>query len=153
LRSSRRCRKRRVHQPPLVDRLWQAIQERRSFRKSGSSPVTGSSCATIRPASSKTWASFLKERNARTGFLAMPALLFISLISGRSCKKILHGSPPHWFPMACCGSAGPRKPADAQPEDIVRRVGLECGLVDVKVCAIDETWSGLKFVIRVKDRK
>jgi hypothetical protein len=37
-------------------------------------------------------------------------------------------------------------------EDIVRRVGLECGLVDVKVCAIDETWSGLKFVIRLKDR-
>jgi hypothetical protein len=37
-------------------------------------------------------------------------------------------------------------------EDIVRKVGLECGLVDVKVCAIDETWSGLKFVIRVKDR-
>jgi hypothetical protein len=38
-------------------------------------------------------------------------------------------------------------------EDIVRRVGLECGLVDVKVCAIDDTWSGLKFVIRVKDRQ
>jgi hypothetical protein len=37
-------------------------------------------------------------------------------------------------------------------EDIVRKVGLECGLVDIKVCAIDETWSGLKFVIRVKDR-
>jgi hypothetical protein len=38
-------------------------------------------------------------------------------------------------------------------EDVVRRVGLEWGVVDVKVCAIDETWSGLKFVIRVKDRK
>jgi hypothetical protein len=38
-------------------------------------------------------------------------------------------------------------------ENIVRKVGLECGLVDVKVCAIDATWSGLKFVIRVKDRK
>jgi len=37
-------------------------------------------------------------------------------------------------------------------ENIVREIGLECGLVDVKVCAIDETWSGLKFVIRVKDR-
>ena len=37
-------------------------------------------------------------------------------------------------------------------EDTVRNVGLECGLVDVKVCAIDETWSGLKFVVRVKDR-
>lgn len=37
-------------------------------------------------------------------------------------------------------------------EDVVRKVGLECGLVDVKVCAIDDTWSGLKFVIRTKDR-
>lgn len=37
-------------------------------------------------------------------------------------------------------------------EDIVRQVGLASGLVDVKVCAVDETWSGLKFVIRLKDR-
>lgn len=34
----------------------------------------------------------------------------------------------------------------------VRRLGLESGLVDIKVCAVDETWSGLKFVIRVVDR-
>jgi hypothetical protein len=37
-------------------------------------------------------------------------------------------------------------------EDVVRRIGLDCGLVDVKVCAIDNTWSGLKFMIRTKDR-
>jgi len=37
-------------------------------------------------------------------------------------------------------------------EDVVRETGLGFGLVDVKVCAIDETWSGLKFVIRLKDR-
>ena len=37
-------------------------------------------------------------------------------------------------------------------EDVVRRVGLAAGLVDVKVCAVDETWSGLKFVRRLKDR-
>src|SRR5512146_2805929 len=37
-------------------------------------------------------------------------------------------------------------------EDVVRAIGLKCGLVDVKVCAIDETWSGLKFVVPVKDR-
>ncbi len=37
-------------------------------------------------------------------------------------------------------------------ENIVRRVGLDVGLVDVKVCAIDATWSGLKFVRRVRDR-
>lgn len=35
----------------------------------------------------------------------------------------------------------------------VQRIGLDCGLVDVKICAIDEVWSGLKFVYRVKDRK
>jgi hypothetical protein len=33
-------------------------------------------------------------------------------------------------------------------EDVVRGLGLALGLVDVKVCAIDETWSGLKFVRR-----
>ena len=37
-------------------------------------------------------------------------------------------------------------------ENDVRRIGLETGLVDVKVCAVNEIWSGLKFVIRVKDR-
>lgn len=35
----------------------------------------------------------------------------------------------------------------------VRAIGLAAGLVDVKVCAVTEIWSGLKFVRRVKDRK
>jgi hypothetical protein len=38
-------------------------------------------------------------------------------------------------------------------EDKIRDLALETGLVDVKVCAVDETWSGLKLVIRLKDRK
>lgn len=33
-------------------------------------------------------------------------------------------------------------------EDVVRRIALPLGLVDVKVCAIDEVWSGLKLVVR-----
>ena len=37
-------------------------------------------------------------------------------------------------------------------ESIVRDVGLSHGLVDNKVCAVDETWSGLRFVYRLKDR-
>jgi hypothetical protein len=37
-------------------------------------------------------------------------------------------------------------------EGRVRTIGLDGGLVDVKICAIDETWSGLKFVYRLKDR-
>lgn len=37
-------------------------------------------------------------------------------------------------------------------EDVIRAVGLAHGLVDVKVAAVDDVWSGLKFVRRVKDR-
>ena len=37
-------------------------------------------------------------------------------------------------------------------EDVIRRLAKEIGLVDVKVCAVDGTWSGLKLVIPVKDR-
>ncbi|MEA2148467.1 MAG: hypothetical protein QOD69_297 [Solirubrobacteraceae bacterium] len=40
------------------------------------------------------------------------------------------------------------KVATDMTEDVVREVALPRGLVDVKVCAIDETWSGLKLVIR-----
>jgi hypothetical protein len=38
-------------------------------------------------------------------------------------------------------------------DGVVREIGLDAGLVDVKVCAVNEIWSGLKFVIRVKDRR
>ena len=37
-------------------------------------------------------------------------------------------------------------------ENMVRDTGLAIGLVDVKICAVDEDWSGLKFVFRLKDR-
>jgi hypothetical protein len=38
-------------------------------------------------------------------------------------------------------------------DNVVRKIGLDNEMVDVKVAAIDETWSGLKFVFRIKDRK
>ncbi len=37
-------------------------------------------------------------------------------------------------------------------EDVIRQSGLAAGLVDVKVCAVTEVWSGLKFVIPVRNR-
>jgi len=37
-------------------------------------------------------------------------------------------------------------------ENKIRGIGLSAGLVDVKVCAVTEVWSGLKFVRRLKDR-
>jgi hypothetical protein len=37
-------------------------------------------------------------------------------------------------------------------EDVIRDVALPLGFVDVKVCAVDETWSGLKLVVRLENR-
>jgi hypothetical protein len=37
--------------------------------------------------------------------------------------------------------------------DVVQRHGLELGLVDIKSCAVDDIWSGVKFVRRLKDRE
>ena len=38
-------------------------------------------------------------------------------------------------------------------DGVVRELGLAAGLVDNKVCAIDATWSGLRFVYRLADRR
>lgn len=38
-------------------------------------------------------------------------------------------------------------------EDVIRAVALPLGLVDIKVCAVDETWSGLKLMIRREERR
>ena len=49
----------------------------------------------------------------------------------------------------------PKRSSDVDTDlsdNVVREVGLGYGLVDVKVCAVDQTWSGLKFVRRLKDR-
>lgn len=55
------------------------------------------------------------------------------------------------FPSGAIWVAWPKKkslvPTDIT-EDVVRTVALPTGLVDVKVCAIDEVWSGLRLVVR-----
>ena len=38
-------------------------------------------------------------------------------------------------------------------EDVIRELALPLGFVDIKVCAVDETWSGLKLMIRRQNRK
>jgi hypothetical protein len=44
-----------------------------------------------------------------------------------------------------------RVPTDVT-EDVIRELALPLGLVDIKVCAVDETWSGLKLVLRRSER-
>ena len=49
----------------------------------------------------------------------------------------------------------PKKSSGVQTDLLftnVQAIGLASGLVDVKVCAVDDVWSGLKFVFRLKDR-
>ena len=51
----------------------------------------------------------------------------------------------------CWPKKASKLPTDLD-ENVVRDLGLELGFVDVKVAALDETWSGLKFVRRLRDR-
>ncbi len=51
--------------------------------------------------------------------------------------------------------AWPKKSSGVKTDlsfEVVQRVGLEAGLVDTKVCAVSDAWSGLRFVTRLKDR-
>ena len=81
------------------------------------------------------------------------AMLFVTQRAalGRSLQTL----QPRLQPAGMIWVAWPKKaskvPTDIT-EDAVREVALPRGLVDVKVCAIDEVWSGLKLVIR-KDRR
>lgn len=63
---------------------------------------------------------------------------------------------PRVYPAGTLWIAWPKKAAKVATdvtEDVVRAVGLREGMVDVKVCAIDAVWSGLKFVYRLADRR
>jgi len=58
-------------------------------------------------------------------------------------------------PMAALWVSWPKGSSGVQTdlnENRVREIALKNGLVDVKVCAVDETWSGLKLVYRRRDR-
>jgi hypothetical protein len=66
---------------------------------------------------------------------------------------------PAWreaiFPAGTLWVSWPKKAAKVATdltEDVIREEALALGLVDVKVCAVDATWSGLKLVVPVKDR-
>ena len=58
---------------------------------------------------------------------------------------------PNGMIWICWPKKAAKVPTDIT-EDVVRRHALPLGLVDVKVCAVSEVWSGLKLVIRVSER-
>lgn len=71
-------------------------------------------------------------------------------------EKDLRAAVPRMQQDAAIWISWPKKAAKVATditEDTVREVALPLGLVDIKVCAVDETWSGLKLVIRKELRK
>ena len=70
------------------------------------------------------------------------------IIRNKKSKSIIKKTGSIWvsWPKRTSGL-----PTDIN-ENIIRSVGLRVGLVDIKVCAINGAWSGLKFVYRLKDR-
>jgi hypothetical protein len=66
----------------------------------------------------------------------------------RRAKPLIHSSGMIWvsWPKKASGV-----PSDLD-ENMIRSAALKAGLVDVKVCAVDEVWSGLKLLYRLKDR-
>ena len=70
--------------------------------------------------------------------------------------KELRAAVPKMQQDAAIWISWPKKAAKVETditEDTVREVALPLGLVDIKVCAVDEIWSGLKLVIRKQLRK
>jgi hypothetical protein len=73
------------------------------------------------------------------------------LTARASMEKDLRAAVPKMQQDAAIWISWPKKAAKVATditEDTVREVALPLGLVDIKVCAVDETWSGLKLVIR-----
>jgi hypothetical protein len=75
---------------------------------------------------------------------------------GARLSALLRSSLARMRPDAAIWVSWPKKaskvPTDIT-EDTVRAVALPMGLVDIKVCAVDEVWSGLKLVVRKENRK
>ncbi|MEM1258731.1 MAG: DUF3052 domain-containing protein [Bacteroidota bacterium] len=66
----------------------------------------------------------------------------------KSCKSLLKKTGMLWVSWP----KGSSKMVTDLKRDLIREYFLDLGLVDVKVAAINEDWSGLKFVYRTKDR-
>lgn len=80
-------------------------------------------------------------------------LLFVT--SERELERTFTKSSAKLRPAGMLWICWPKKSsgvASDLSENVVRALGLAKGMVDVKVCAVDEVWSGLKFVFRLKDR-
>jgi Protein of unknown function (DUF3052) len=81
--------------------------------------------------------------------------IFLFVKSRKALENQLIDSARALAPAGMLWVAWPKKSSGVVTdlvEDAVRKSGLAAGLVDIKVCAVTDVWSGLKFVIPVKNR-
>jgi hypothetical protein len=92
-----------------------------------------------------------------TGDLPKPLdLIILFTDSSRTLKIQFHLLAEKLGSNGMLWIAWPKKSSGVSTDlsfDNVQRTGLDAGLVDVKICAVNDIWSGLKFVYRTKDRK
>lgn len=75
----------------------------------------------------------------------------VFLRSAAELARRLKNLKPRIVESGCIWVSWPKKASRVATdisEDTIRKIALPMGLVDIKVCAVDETWSGLKLVIR-----
>jgi hypothetical protein len=80
-------------------------------------------------------------------------MLFVSL--EKTLQKELPKLKKKLTPDGALWVSWPKKSSGVQTNlsfGVVQQLGLKTGLVDVKICAVNDIWSGLKFVYRLKDR-
>jgi hypothetical protein len=81
--------------------------------------------------------------------------IFLFAKSRAGLEKELWPAAKALAPTGMLWISWPKKSSGVETDltgDIVRQSGLDADLVDVKVCAVTDVWSGLKFVIPVKNR-
>lgn len=94
--------------------------------------------------------TFTDRAGTNSGFIH----LFVT--RRRELDKQLHGLRKKLCDTGTLWVSWPKKSAGVPTdvtEDVIRAIALPLGFVDVKVCAVDETWSGLKLMIRRENRK
>jgi len=103
-------------------------------------------------------ASLVADSGAELGEALAPELAFIQLFVTeraalqRELPRAMRSLVDRGALWVSWPKRASRVPTDVT-EDLVREVALPLGLVDVKVCAVDETWSGLKLVRRLPARR
>jgi hypothetical protein len=83
-------------------------------------------------------------------------LIILFADSERALNKAFSNLAQKLKPNGMLWIAWPKKSSGVPTDlsfDNVQQIGLRAGMVDVKICAVNDMWSGLKFVYRLKDRK